>query len=69
MTQQFLILCGALVLIAVTGGLLWHMESQRRQIGKRLANSPRTVDVYRARLMRTVGASTTPALLARLLGG
>jgi tight adherence protein B len=38
MTQQsLLILCGALVLIAVTGGLLWHMEARRRQIAKRLA--------------------------------
>ncbi|MBT9596252.1 MAG: helix-turn-helix transcriptional regulator, partial [Vitreoscilla sp.] len=29
--------------------------------------SPRTVDVYRARLMRKVGASTTPELVHRLL--
>ncbi len=40
-----------------------------KQIGKRLAISPRTVDVYRARLMRKVGASTTPELVHRLLGG
>lgn len=36
-------------------------------IGKRLAISPRTVDVYRARLMRKVGASTTPELVHKLL--
>lgn len=38
-----------------------------KQIGKKLAISPRTVDVYRARLMRKVGASTTPELVHRLL--
>jgi DNA-binding CsgD family transcriptional regulator len=38
-------------------------------IGKRLAISPRTVDVYRARLMRKVGAATTPELVHKLLGG
>lgn len=38
-------------------------------IGKRLGVSPRTVDVYRARLMRKVGASSTPELVHRLLGG
>jgi PAS domain S-box-containing protein len=38
-----------------------------KQIGKRLEISPRTVDVYRARLMRKVGASTTPELVHRLL--
>jgi PAS domain S-box-containing protein len=38
-------------------------------IGKRLAISPRTVDVYRARLMRKVGAATTPELVNKLLGG
>ena len=36
-------------------------------IGKRLAISPRTVDVYRARLMRKYGASTTPELVHKLL--
>ena len=36
-------------------------------IGKRLAISPRTVDVYRARLMRKVGAATTPELVNKLL--
>lgn len=36
-------------------------------IGKRLEISPRTVDVYRARLMRKVGASTTPELVNKLL--
>jgi PAS domain S-box-containing protein len=38
-------------------------------IGKRLAISPRTVDVYRARLMRKVGAVTTPELVNKLLAG
>ena len=38
-------------------------------IGKKLGVSPRTVDVYRARLMRKVGASTTPELVHRLLSG
>jgi PAS domain S-box-containing protein len=38
-------------------------------IGKRLAISPRTVDVYRARLMRKFGASTTPELVHKLLSG
>lgn len=36
-------------------------------IGKRLAISPRTVDVYRARLMRKYAAATTPDLVKRLL--
>jgi len=38
-----------------------------KQIGKRLGISPRTVDVYRARLMRKVGAATTPELVNKLL--
>lgn len=38
-------------------------------IGKRLAISPRTVDVYRARLMRKLGAATTPELVNKLLAG
>lgn len=38
-------------------------------IGKRLGISPRTVDVYRARLMRKYGASTTPDLVHKLLSG
>lgn len=38
-----------------------------KQIGKRLDISPRTVDVYRARLMRKVGAATTPELVHKLL--
>ena len=38
-----------------------------KQIGKKLTISPRTVDVYRARLMRKMGASTTPELVHRLL--
>ncbi len=36
-------------------------------IGKRLAISPRTVDVYRARLMKKYGAATTPELVHKLL--
>ena len=38
-------------------------------IGRRLDISPRTVDVYRARLMRKTGAATTPDLVNRLLSG
>jgi PAS domain S-box-containing protein len=38
-------------------------------IGRRLGISPRTIDVYRARLMRKVGAATTPELVNKLLGG
>ena len=40
-----------------------------KQIGRKLAISPRTVDVYRARLMRKAGASTTAELVHRLLTG
>jgi len=36
-------------------------------IGKRLAISPRTVDIYRARLMQKYRASTTPELVHKLL--
>jgi PAS domain S-box-containing protein len=36
-------------------------------IGKRLGVSPRTVDVYRARLMRKYAAATTPELVHKLL--
>ena len=38
-------------------------------IGKRLGISPRTVDVYRARLMRKLGASSTAELVNKLLSG
>ncbi len=38
-----------------------------KQIGKQLAISPRTVDVYRARLMKKHLASTTPELVNKLL--
>jgi PAS domain S-box-containing protein len=38
-------------------------------IGKRLGISPRTVDVYRARLMRKYGAATSPELVHKLLAG
>ncbi|MBA4175533.1 MAG: hypothetical protein C0505_03075 [Leptothrix sp. (in: Bacteria)] len=38
-------------------------------IGKRLGISPRTVDVYRARLMRKTGAATAPDLVNRLVSG
>lgn len=36
-------------------------------VGRRLGVSPRTVDVYRARLMRKTGASTTTELVHKLL--
>ncbi len=36
-------------------------------IGKRLSISPRTVDVYRARLLRKHAARTTPDLVQKLL--
>jgi PAS domain S-box-containing protein len=36
-------------------------------IGRRLAISPRTVDIYRARLMRKLGAATTAELVNKLL--
>ena len=38
-------------------------------IGRRLSVSPRTVDVYRARLMRKTGAATTTELVHKLLAG
>lgn len=38
-------------------------------VGRRLAISPRTVDVYRARLMRKTGAASAPELVKRLLAG
>ncbi|HSN33117.1 MAG TPA: LuxR C-terminal-related transcriptional regulator [Ideonella sp.] len=38
-------------------------------IGRRLAISPRTVDVHRARLMRKYAAATTPELVHKLLSG
>jgi PAS domain S-box-containing protein len=38
-----------------------------KQIGKRLVISPRTVDVYRARLMKKYEAATTPLLVQKLL--
>ncbi len=36
-------------------------------IGKRLQISPRTVDVYRARLMKKYGAASTPELVHKLV--
>lgn len=38
-------------------------------IGKQLAISPRTVDIYRARLMKKYAARTTPELVNKLLSG
>ncbi len=38
-------------------------------IGRRLDISPRTVDVYRGRLMRKLGAATAADLVHRLLAG
>ena len=40
-----------------------------KQIGKRLGISPRTVDVYRARLMKKYSAATTPLLVQKLVSG
>jgi PAS domain S-box-containing protein len=40
-----------------------------KQVGRCLDISPRTVDVYRARLMRKTGAATSPELVNRLLTG
>jgi PAS domain S-box-containing protein len=40
-----------------------------KRIGQKLAISPRTVDVYRARLMRKYTARTTPELVHKLLAG
>lgn len=40
-----------------------------KQIGKNLGISPRTVDVYRGRLMRKMGAATTAELVNKLLAG
>jgi DNA-binding CsgD family transcriptional regulator len=36
-------------------------------VGRHLGISPRTVDVYRARLMKKTGAATTPELVTKLL--
>jgi len=36
-------------------------------VGRQLGISPRTVDVYRARLMKKTGAATTPELVRKLL--
>jgi PAS domain S-box-containing protein len=43
--------------------------STSKQIGRQLAISPRTVDVYRSRLMRKLGASTAAELVNKLLTG
>lgn len=40
-----------------------------KEIGRKLDISPRTVDVYRARLMRKMNAGTTAELVHRLLAG
>jgi PAS domain S-box-containing protein len=40
-----------------------------KQIGRQLSISPRTVDVYRARLMRKLEAATTAELVNKLLTG
>lgn len=40
-----------------------------KQIGRALGISPRTVEIYRARLIRKYGASGTLDLVQRLLGG
>ena len=38
-----------------------------KQLGRQLLISPRTVDVYRTRLMRKYGAATTTELVQKLL--
>ena len=40
-----------------------------KEIGKALAISHRTVEIYRARLMRKYQASTTADLVHKLMGG
>jgi DNA-binding CsgD family transcriptional regulator len=40
-----------------------------KEIGKALEISHRTVEIYRARLMRKYGAHSTPDLVHRLLAG
>lgn len=40
-----------------------------KQIGKALGLSHRTVDIYRARLLRKYQAGTTPELVQKLMGG
>jgi DNA-binding CsgD family transcriptional regulator len=40
-----------------------------KRIGQRLGVSPRTVDVYRARLMRKTGSATTGEMVNKLVGG
>ncbi len=39
-----------------------------KQIGKQLDISPRTVEIYRARLMKKYAASTSLELVQRLMG-
>jgi DNA-binding CsgD family transcriptional regulator len=43
----------------------WYGTS--KLIGKRLGISPRTADVYRARLMRKMGAASSAELVNKLL--
>ena len=40
-----------------------------KQIGKAMGVSHRTVDIYRARLLRKYGAATTPELVHKLVAG
>ena len=51
----------------VAARLLDGMTS--KEIGRALDISHRTVEIYRARLMRKYGASTTPELVHKLLSG
>ncbi|MCL6468252.1 MAG: helix-turn-helix transcriptional regulator, partial [Ralstonia sp.] len=39
-----------------------------KQIGKQLEISPRTVEIYRARLMKKYAANTSLELVQRLMG-
>jgi tight adherence protein B len=72
MTQpSLLILCGALVLIALAGGLLWHMEARRHQINKRLAvlAPDATIKPEAVTIRRTVRRKYGPAeLIDKLVG-
>ena len=65
--QQLLMLFGLWLLAGTSALLIDGLTS--KQIGKRLVISPRTVDVYRARLMRKLGAATTAELVNKLLAG
>jgi tight adherence protein B len=69
--HSLLILYGALALIAVTGGLMWHMESRRHQIARRLAllAPDTTIKPEAVTIRRTVKRKYGPVeLIDRLVG-